>query len=108
MGGTGLPHQRGRTTSSSKYGITRPRRACSPGGPHAQCERGLLSSRAPIILTGSEDGTVRIWHATTYRLENTLNYSMARLWSSAMCVAAQVLHLEHIPYNLHLGHFGLC
>lgn len=21
----------------------------------------------PIILTGSEDGTVRIWHATTYR-----------------------------------------
>lgn len=22
----------------------------------------------PIIITGSEDGTVRIWHATTYRL----------------------------------------
>ena len=21
----------------------------------------------PIILTGSEDGTVRVWHATTYR-----------------------------------------
>lgn len=21
----------------------------------------------PIIITGSEDGTVRIWHATTYR-----------------------------------------
>lgn len=21
----------------------------------------------PIILTGSEDGTVRIWHSTTYR-----------------------------------------
>ena len=21
----------------------------------------------PIILTGSEDGTVRIWHANTYR-----------------------------------------
>ena len=22
----------------------------------------------PIILTGSEDGTVRVWHANTYRL----------------------------------------
>jgi WD40 repeat protein len=35
----------------------------------------------PIILTGSEDGTLRIWHAMTYRLENTLNYGMERLWS---------------------------
>mmetsp|Transcript_5564 Transcript_5564/g.15523 ORF Transcript_5564/g.15523 Transcript_5564/m.15523 type:complete len:933 (-) Transcript_5564:265-3063(-) len=35
----------------------------------------------PIILTGSEDGTVRIWHSTTYRLENTLNYGMERLWA---------------------------
>jgi len=35
----------------------------------------------PVILTGSEDGTLRIWHANTYRLENILNYSMERLWS---------------------------
>ncbi|MBA0549942.1 hypothetical protein Golob_020935, partial [Gossypium lobatum] len=35
----------------------------------------------PIIITGSEDGTVRIWHATTYRLENTLNYSLERVWA---------------------------
>ncbi|CAH8358262.1 unnamed protein product [Eruca vesicaria subsp. sativa] len=35
----------------------------------------------PIILTGSEDGTVRIWHATTYRLENTLNYALERVWA---------------------------
>mmetsp|Transcript_39675 Transcript_39675/g.101404 ORF Transcript_39675/g.101404 Transcript_39675/m.101404 type:complete len:961 (+) Transcript_39675:176-3058(+) len=35
----------------------------------------------PIILTGSEDGTIRIWHSTTYRLENTLNYGMERVWS---------------------------
>jgi coatomer subunit beta' len=26
----------------------------------------------PILISGSEDGTVRIWHANTYRLENTL------------------------------------
>ncbi|KAG8783052.1 hypothetical protein FRC12_020155 [Ceratobasidium sp. 428] len=37
----------------------------------------------PIIVSGSEDGTVKIWHANTYRLENTLSYSLERAW----CVA---------------------
>lgn len=37
----------------------------------------------PIILSGSEDGTVRVWHAATYRLENTLNYGMERVWTLA-------------------------
>ncbi|KAI9342525.1 coatomer WD associated region-domain-containing protein [Obelidium mucronatum] len=37
----------------------------------------------PIIISGSEDGTVRIWHANTYRLENTLNYGMERVWATA-------------------------
>ncbi|KAI4966050.1 hypothetical protein ZWY2020_046747 [Hordeum vulgare] len=35
----------------------------------------------PIIITGSEDGTVRLWHSTTYRLENTLNYGLERVWA---------------------------
>lgn len=68
----------------------------------------------PIILTGSEDGTmwtlmtntgnllprrilsqfglvavslgtVRVWHSNTYRLENTLNYGMERVW----CITGQ-------------------
>ncbi|XP_046850429.1 coatomer subunit beta'-like [Xenia sp. Carnegie-2017] len=38
----------------------------------------------PIILSGSEDGTVRIWHANTYRLENTLNYGLERVWTISM------------------------
>jgi coatomer subunit beta' len=37
----------------------------------------------PIIISGSEDGTIRIWHASTYRLENTLNYGMERVWCMA-------------------------
>jgi coatomer subunit beta' len=37
----------------------------------------------PVIVSGSEDGTVKIWHANTYRLENTLNYNLERAW----CVA---------------------
>src|SRR5688572_11003483 len=35
----------------------------------------------PVILTGSEDGTVRAWHANTYRLESTLNYGLERVWT---------------------------
>ncbi|CAD6997034.1 coatomer subunit beta' [Ceratitis capitata] len=35
----------------------------------------------PILLTGSEDGTVRIWHSGTYRLETCLNYGFERVWT---------------------------
>lgn len=37
----------------------------------------------PIIVSGSEDGTIKIWHSSTYRLENTLDYGLERAW----CVA---------------------
>ncbi|KAG8317584.1 Coatomer subunit beta' [Homalodisca vitripennis] len=37
----------------------------------------------PIVLTGSEDGTVRIWHSGTYRLESSLNYGFERVWTIA-------------------------
>jgi coatomer subunit beta' len=35
----------------------------------------------PIILTGSEDGTVKLWHSNTYRLDSTLNYGLERVWA---------------------------
>ena len=35
----------------------------------------------PLIISGSEDGTIKLWHATTYRLENTLDYRMERVWA---------------------------
>lgn len=35
----------------------------------------------PIIMTGSEDGTVRVWHLNTYRRESTLNYGLERVWT---------------------------
>ncbi|KAJ1504650.1 Coatomer subunit beta' [Coelomomyces lativittatus] len=34
----------------------------------------------PIIITGGEDGTLKMWHATTNRLEHSLNYGMERIW----------------------------
>lgn len=38
----------------------------------------------PIILTASEDGTVRVWNSNNYRLENTLNYGLDRAWSMSL------------------------
>eukprot|EP00929_Paragymnodinium_shiwhaense_P048410 TRINITY_DN2447_c0_g1_i1.p1 TRINITY_DN2447_c0_g1~~TRINITY_DN2447_c0_g1_i1.p1 ORF type:complete len:916 (-),score=266.62 TRINITY_DN2447_c0_g1_i1:115-2862(-) len=41
----------------------------------------LFHPTLPIILTAGEDGTVRVWHSSTYRLETTLNYCLERAWS---------------------------
>ena len=41
----------------------------------------LFHPKLPIIVTGSEDGTIRIWHSVTYRCEMTLNYGSGRVWS---------------------------
>ncbi|KAK7053051.1 Coatomer subunit beta' [Paramarasmius palmivorus] len=38
----------------------------------------------PIIISGSEDGTVKIWNSGTYRIENTLSYAMERAWCIAL------------------------
>ncbi|CAF1329450.1 unnamed protein product [Rotaria sordida] len=35
----------------------------------------------PIILSGSEDGTVKLWHSDTYCLESTLNFGLGRCWT---------------------------
>ena len=39
--------------------------------------------RLPLILSASEDGTVRLWHSVTYRPETTLNYGLERAWALA-------------------------
>src|SRR5437762_2276836 len=39
----------------------------------------------PVIITGSEDGQVKIWHANTYRLLQSLSYGLERAW----CVGYQ-------------------
>lgn len=51
----------------------------------------LFHPKLPIIVTGSEDGTIRIWHSVTYRCDSyqwlmircemTLNYGSGRVWS---------------------------
>ncbi|KAF8886974.1 coatomer protein [Infundibulicybe gibba] len=38
----------------------------------------------PIIISGSEDGAVKIWNSGTYRIENTLSYALERAWCAAL------------------------
>eukprot|EP00953_Heterococcus_sp_UTEX-ZZ885_P008236 4944-Heterococcus_DN1.PRE.1 len=52
-------------------------------GHHNNVSAVLFHPRLPIILSGGEDGTVRLWHSSTYRAETTLNYGMERVWSLA-------------------------
>jgi coatomer subunit beta' len=34
----------------------------------------------PIIISASEDGSVRLWNSNTYRLEKNLSYGLERAW----------------------------
>lgn len=38
----------------------------------------------PVVVSGSEDGTIKIWNASTYRIENTLSYGLERAWCVAL------------------------
>ncbi|KAF7308636.1 Coatomer protein [Mycena chlorophos] len=38
----------------------------------------------PLIISGSEDGTVKIWNSGAYRIENTLSYALERAWCIAL------------------------
>lgn len=38
----------------------------------------------PVIISGSEDGTVKIWNSGTYRIEHTLSYALERAWCVAL------------------------
>lgn len=49
-------------------------------GHQSNVSYAIFHPTLPIIVSGSEDGTVKLWHSATYRLENTLNYGLERAW----------------------------
>lgn len=52
------------------------------GHTHNVCSV-MFHPKLPLIISASEDGTVRIWQSSTYRQESTLNYGMERAWALA-------------------------
>lgn len=53
------------------------------------------ASRAVCSACVVQDGTVRVWHASTYRLENTLNYGMGRVWSVQCCPGSNKISIGY-------------
>jgi coatomer subunit beta' len=51
--------------------------------PAANISFAVFHPSLPLIISGSEDGTVKLWNSSTYRLESTLSYGLERCW----CVA---------------------
>ena len=49
----------------------------------------------PLIVSGSEDGVCKLWHATTYRLESSLNYMLDRLWSISTLKGSNAIALGY-------------
>ncbi|KAK6589449.1 coatomer complex beta [Cryptosporidium xiaoi] len=63
---------------------------------HTKAVRSILyHPQLPLILSCSEDGTIKIWHSTTYRLECTLNYMLDRSW----CLAVNEYNILGIGYD---------
>ncbi|KNZ72668.1 Coatomer subunit beta', partial [Termitomyces sp. J132] len=44
----------------------------------------IFHPNLPIIISGSEDGAIKIWNSGTYRIENTLSYALERAWCIAL------------------------
>ncbi|EEB08898.1 coatomer beta' subunit [Schizosaccharomyces japonicus yFS275] len=40
----------------------------------------LFHNKFPLAISGSEDGTVKIWHTLSYELVKSYNFSMERAW----------------------------
>ena len=55
-------------------------------------------------------GTVRIWHANTYRLESTLNYGMDRVWAMASMKGSNNVAIGYDEGSImvKVGLFALC
>src|SRR5687767_13812219 len=62
----------------------------------------------PVIISGSEDGTVRFWHANMYRnfVEKTLSSGLKRVWAISELKGTShrlVLQSDYIDRNQFIG-----
>lgn len=49
-------------------------------GHLANVSFAIFHPELPLIVSGSEDGTVRFWNSNTFRLEKSVNYGLERVW----------------------------
>jgi hypothetical protein len=78
-----------------RCGTTRQRRARKRSrATRATCPRSA-STELPVIVSASEDGAVKLWHSTTYRLEQTSNHGMARVWAVGIVRGSNAIALGY-------------
>lgn len=49
-------------------------------GHLANVSFAIFHPELPLIVSGSEDGTVRFWNSNTFKLEKSVNYGLERIW----------------------------
>lgn len=49
-------------------------------GHLANVSFAIFHPELPLIVSGSEDGTVRFWNSNTFKLEKSINYTLERSW----------------------------
>ena len=56
----------------------------SLSGHHHNISSVAFHPDLPLIISTSEDSTIKLWHSSTFRLESTLNYGMERGWAQSV------------------------
>ncbi|ODV90372.1 hypothetical protein CANCADRAFT_105966 [Tortispora caseinolytica NRRL Y-17796] len=52
-------------------------------GHTANVSFAVFHPELPIIISGAEDSTIKIWHSSTFKLEQSINYGLERAWCAA-------------------------
>lgn len=60
-------------------------------GHMANVSFAIFHPELPIILSGSEDGTVKFWNSNTFKLEKSVNYGLARVWCVGLLLKSNVV-----------------
>lgn len=64
-------------------------------GHHRNISSVSFHPDLPLIVSTSEDATVKLWHSTTFRLESTLNYGMDRAWGQSTLSGSKLLAIAY-------------
>ncbi|OBA21869.1 Coatomer, beta' subunit [Metschnikowia bicuspidata var. bicuspidata NRRL YB-4993] len=60
-------------------------------GHAANVSFAIFHPDLPLIVSGAEDGTVRFWSATTFKLVRTVNYGLERVWCVSVLPRSNVV-----------------
>jgi coatomer subunit beta' len=60
-------------------------------GHLANVSFAIFHPELPIIISGSEDSTVKFWNSNTFKLEKLVNYGLERVWCCGLLPKSNVM-----------------